>query len=104
GLQRAIAVGKDLGDEKLVALRGAEHSRDVMPESWRTPANIDGNIEDRTGRDAQQLGLGERRGLEMQAAQHACAHRQRVIVLDKVNVNSVLPQHVFLEYLGEKPA
>src|SRR6266478_9655416 len=73
GLERAITVGEPFRYRDLVALRSAEHHRNMAAETWRAPADIDGDIEDRPRRHAQQLGLGERRNLEMQTAHHALA-------------------------------
>src|SRR6266403_476426 len=46
-------------DQDLVALRSAEPHPNMAAEARRAPTDIDGDIEDRTRRHAQQLGLSE---------------------------------------------
>src|SRR6266849_6117217 len=104
GFERAITVSKPFGYEDLVALRGTQHHRDMPAETGGTPANIDRDIEDRARGHAQQLGLGKRRNLEVEAANHALARGQRMVVLDEVGVDSMSLQHVLLEYFRKEPA
>ena len=61
-----------------------------MPaEGRRTPADIDGNVEDRAGRYPQQLGLSKRRNLEVKPANRAPPRRQGMVLLHERNVYPV---------------
>ena len=103
GLERAIAVGEPFRYKDLVPLGSAQHRRNVAAEARRAPADIDRDIEDRTRRHAQQLGLGKRRDLEVESANDPFGCRQRMVVLYETDVNPVLLQHAFLENLRKEP-
>jgi len=74
--ESAIAMSEALRYVDLVPLGSAEHGGEMAPEGWRAPPYVDGDIEDRTRRDAHQLGLREWRDLEMQSSNHPFACRQ----------------------------
>jgi hypothetical protein len=70
----------------------------------RAPADVDRDIEDRSGRNADELGLTRRRDLEMQTAHHPTVHRERMVFLDKSDIDAVLPQRILAKDLGKKTA
>ena len=88
-LERAIAVGEAFRYEDLVPVGSAEHRRDMTTETRGTRADVDGDVEDRPPRNAQELGLGKRRNLEVESTNHPLVCRQRVVVLYEVNVKTV---------------
>ena len=103
-LEGAIAVGKPFRYENLVPFAGAHHHCDMVTEAGRTPANVDSHIKDRTRRYPQQLGLRKGWDLEVKPADHPFARRQRMVFLNKIDINSAFPQQTFLEYLRKKSA
>jgi hypothetical protein len=82
-------MGEPLRYEDLVPLGGAEHDCHMPPKGRRAPAYIDSDIKHRTRCYTQQLCLGKWRDLEMKSANHPFACGQGMIVLHKMNVNSV---------------
>ncbi len=70
----------------------------------RSPPDVDRDIEDRSGADPDELGLGGWRKLEMQAAHDAAIDRQRKILLHKRNLDPVLAQRRLAKDLGEETA
>src|SRR5439155_24100194 len=103
-LEGTKAVGKPLRHEQLVAFRGAQHDCDVTAVARRAPADVDRDIEDRAGGDADEFGLALRRHLEMQAAHDAAVGRERMIFLNESDIDAVPPQHILAKDLGEKAA
>src|SRR5207249_5735696 len=97
-------MGKPCRDEELVAFCRAQHDRDMAAVARRAPADIDRDIEDRPGGDADELGLPLRRNLEMQAAHDAAVDRERMVFLDESNIDAVPPEYVLAKDLGEKTA
>src|SRR5206468_5969234 len=95
---------KSLGYKDLIPRGGAEHQGDMPAKVGGTPADIDGNVKDRTRCHPHQLGLGKRWDLEMKPAENALPYRQRMIFLYKPNIDSVSAQHVFPINLGEEPS
>ncbi len=69
--KRAEPVGKPLWHQKRPAVLGVQRHGNMLPEGWRSAPDIDGNVEDRPGQDAHQLGLCKIRRLEMQRADGA---------------------------------
>ena len=57
---------------------------DPAAEGSAAAAHVGGDVEDAAARHPHQLALRMRRGLQMEAAQHA-ARRARVVVLDEGN-------------------
>jgi len=70
----------------------------------RAPTDVDRDIEDRPGGDADELGLTLRRDLEMQAAYDAAVDRERMVFLNERSIDAVPPQDVVAKDLGEKAA
>ncbi len=70
----------------------------------RTDANIDNDIDDRAVKHAQELGLGVRRRLEMQAPHDAALARERVIVLHEFVDDTKFRVAAFAEGFREKTA
>ena len=104
GLEGAIAVRKPFRYENLVPFAGAHHHRDMMTEAGRTPANVDSHIKDRTRCYPQQLGLRKGWDLEVKPADHPFARRQRMVLLNKIDINPTFPEQIFFEYLRKEPA
>jgi hypothetical protein len=102
GFESAIAMGEPLRYEDLVPLGGAEHDCHMPPKGRRAPAYIGSDIKHRTCRYAQQFCLRKWRDLEMKPANDPFACRQGMIVLDKMNVNSMLQKYAFLENFREE--
>jgi hypothetical protein len=69
--------------QQLFAALRAELDREVLPVARRSPAQIDDDVEDPSAQRPDQLGLGKRRDLEMQAAHRSLGARARLVVLDE---------------------
>ena len=88
GLERAEAVREADRHEELRPVLGRNLGGDVAAEGRRAAPQIDRDVEDAPARHPDQLGLGVRRGLEMQAADRARLRRARMIVLDEFEVDA----------------
>src|SRR5207302_1837502 len=66
--------------------------------------DIDGDIEDRTGGNAHQLGLPLRRALKMQTAHDTAIDRQGMVFLHERDIDAVLPQQFLAKDLREEAA
>ncbi len=97
-------MGKPFRHEELVAVGRAQHDRDMAAIARRAPPDVDRDIEDRPGADANELGLTLRRNLEMQAAHDAAVDRERMVFLGERDIDAMPPQHVLAKDLREKAA
>ena len=70
----------------------------------RFSTQVDGHVEYRAARDADQLVLRPRRDLEVEPAQHPLVHGERMIVLHETGVDAVGGQFTQLERLREETA
>jgi hypothetical protein len=90
--------------QKLLPVLARELDGDMPAESRRGGPDVDGDIENSPSHDAHQLVLREGRGLEMKAAHGAHGGRQRMIVLDEVEINAGLPEVRPIVRLGDEAA
>src|SRR5437763_3230739 len=70
----------------------------------RAAADVDCDVEGRTGGDPHQLGLAGWRTLEMQPTHDAAVDRERVVFLNKRDIDAVLSQHILAKNLRKKAA
>lgn len=69
-------------NKKLPSVFSRKLHRNIFTKCRRPFSNIDGNIENFTAYNANELGLSVRRGLPMKPANDPF-HRKRLVVLDK---------------------
>ena len=81
-------------DKQLLPACRAESSCGKLPEGGRARADIDGDVEHRTGQHADQFRLRIGRRLEMQTANGARRYRQRFIILHKLDLDPGRGQQV----------
>jgi hypothetical protein len=101
-LDRAEAVGKSFWYEEPFSAISGQHGSGVFAIARRTPADIDGDVENRTRRHLHQLGLGEWRDLEMQPSDDIGAVRVGAIFLHEVNLDPVAGEDVLSKRLGKE--
>src|SRR5947207_12493753 len=70
-LERHEAMREADRDENLLPVFGAEDDLHMSAEGWGGFSDIDGDVEEGAADDADELVLGHRSDLIMQAAQHA---------------------------------
>src|SRR5207253_10931804 len=72
-LQRLVPVGESLGHVQRPVIVGVQLHGDALQESRTLRPQVHDDVEDRTARGADELGLGMRRVLEMHSTQRALA-------------------------------
>src|SRR5215470_7739055 len=87
-LERAEPMSKADRNEKLLATLTAQLDGNMLSKTRRRAAKIDRYIENTPAQDTDQLRLGERRPLKVQAANGSCLPRTRLIVLHEIAVES----------------
>ena len=74
----------------------------MLAERRRALPDIHRHVQDRAPGAAHQLALRARRGLEVQAPQHAALGGKGVVVLDERLIHPVLGHQIRAEHLGEE--
>ena len=88
---------------KLLSVRKAQLLAVPVPVGRAALANVDDDVKKTAPATANQLCLRMRRCLKMQTSNCANVVRERMIVLNKLNVQSLLLQGAFIPTLGKKP-
>src|SRR5260370_7959502 len=83
GLQRTKAVGEPCRDQELLSRRLAQLDCQMLAVTSGRAPQIHDDIEDPPSQNANQLGLRERRNLEVQAADGSGGARPRLVILDQ---------------------
>lgn len=92
---------KTTRDEELTVVIFGQFYGNVLTVGWRAFADINGYIKNGTFDASNQLGLGERRGLEVKASHYAIS-RHRLVVLYELDAMTKDWGHSFIEVsLGE---
>jgi len=94
------AVSKALGDEELTVVALVELHGNVTAVGGRAGAQVDGHIEHGTTNATHELGLRERRALEMETADDA-ARAHALVVLHEVDVSDLCLEVALGEGLEE---
>lgn len=81
-----------------------EFDRQVSTISRRATADVDGDVEDRPARDPDELSLGARRFLLVEAANGSLRWGYRMIVLHQRHLACMRAEKVAPERLREEPA
>jgi hypothetical protein len=94
-------VGEVAGDEKLTRILGRQLNGNVLAKRRRTLADINSNVNHRSLRNPDELGLRELPFLEVQTAEHTLG-RHRLVRLNKLNGRVyILMEFVELERFHE---
>src|SRR5262249_10473380 len=86
----AVAMSEPVRDEELLTALCRKRGAHPLPIALRTASQIQGDVEDFTLEDPDQLCLSPRRLLKVQPAQSAAVNRHRLVVLYKFGVNPEL--------------
>src|SRR4051794_11811516 len=84
GLQRAEAVGESDRNEQLFVTLAVQFDGNVPSKARGRTTHINGDIKNASSQHANQLRLGERRPLIMQAANRSRAIGFRLVVLKEI--------------------